>query len=334
MKTSITWAILLLAHICMATADVDRVQSRQMASSRSSYIRGWKLIWRDEFDGSRIDSKRWSYQLGNGCEYGICGWGNNEHQYYTNQSANSVVEGGRLIIKARHETGAQRERLQKYCKSRCSQKDANCKAGCDGVGFSSARLRTAGKFSVAPGSKGYSSIRVSARIKLSPGAGLWPAIWLLPEVPKARRCSGCGRYGVWASSGEIDVFEAVNGMNEALGSIHYGSAWPNNQYSTVRREIDPNVWHTVTLIWRSSMMEWYLDGQKFGEARSGGGTTNGWYSAGEGAGANSPFDERFHILINMAVGGGLTGNMPVEGAAATLVNPKSFQIDWIRVYAR
>jgi beta-glucanase (GH16 family) len=276
---------------------------------------------------------QWSYQLGNGCEYGICGWGNNEHQYYTNSSKNSAVEGGRLIVKSRHEVGSDREQLQKMCRSRCGGND-NCKAGCSGVGFSSARIRTAGKFSVAPGSKGYSTIRISARIKVSPGEGLWPAIWLLPEVPEAKRCSGCGRYGVWASSGEIDVFEAVNGMNEVMGSIHYGNPWPNNQYQTSKRQIDPNLWHTVTFIWRNSMMEWYMDGERFGEMRSGGGTQNGWYSAGAGAGANSPFDTKFHLLINMAIGGGLTGNIPAEGAAATLTDPKSFQVDWIRVYAR
>jgi len=81
-------------------------------------------------------------------------------------------------------------------------------------------------------------------------------------------------------------------------------------------------------------MQWYMDGQKFGEARSGRGTTNGWYSAGKGAGANAPFDTKFHLLINMAVGGGLTGNIPPDGAAATLRKARSFQIDWIRVYGK
>ena len=82
------------------------------------------------------------------------------------------------------------------------------------------------------------------------------------------------------------------------------------------------------------MMEWYMDGEKFGEAKSGGGTNLGWFSSGAGAGANSPFDQKFHLLINMAIGGGLTGNIPPEGAAAALVDPKSFQVDWVRVYGR
>ena len=81
-------------------------------------------------------------------------------------------------------------------------------------------------------------------------------------------------------------------------------------------------------------MEWYMDGIKFGEAKSGGGTRNGWFSSGQGAGANSPFDQKFHLLVNMAIGGGLTGNVPPEAAAATLGEPKSFQVDWIRVYGR
>ncbi len=34
-------------------------------------------VWADEFDGGALDGSRWSYQLGDGCEIGLCGWGNN-----------------------------------------------------------------------------------------------------------------------------------------------------------------------------------------------------------------------------------------------------------------
>ena len=41
-----------------------------------------KIIWIDDFlDISYLDN--WSTMTGNGAEYGIPGWGNNESQYYT-----------------------------------------------------------------------------------------------------------------------------------------------------------------------------------------------------------------------------------------------------------
>ena len=47
---------------------------------------GWKLVWHDEFSGSRIDTQKWGYDLGSGAEEGLDGWGNNELQYYTNRN--------------------------------------------------------------------------------------------------------------------------------------------------------------------------------------------------------------------------------------------------------
>ena len=43
-----------------------------------------ELLWSDEFDGgkaagcSSIDASKWDVQVGNGCQYGISGWGNDE----------------------------------------------------------------------------------------------------------------------------------------------------------------------------------------------------------------------------------------------------------------
>jgi hypothetical protein len=85
-------------------------------------------------------------------------------------------------------------------------------------------------------------------------------------------------------------------------------------------------------------MRWYLNKKWFLSTKSGCGTSNGWYSApinGVEPSSTAPFDENFHILINMAVGGHFTGNIPYSTAAATLssATPKSFEVDWIRVYA-
>jgi hypothetical protein len=57
-------------------------------------------------------------------------------------------------------------------------------------------------------------IKISARIKLEKGEGLWPAFWLLPQSGSNAKCSGCGVYGTWASSGELDIMESKNTMNK------------------------------------------------------------------------------------------------------------------------
>ena len=112
---------------------------------------GWTLSWSDEFtgpNGSSVDSSKWVLETGGG------GWGNNELEYYTKRPENVYLKDGNLIIKAVKE---------KY-------------TGPDGVTrpYTSARLKTLGKFSQAYG-------RFEARIKIPRGQGIWPAFWMLGD---------------------------------------------------------------------------------------------------------------------------------------------------------
>ena len=64
-----------------------------------------KLIWSEEFDYNGLpDSTKWSYDVGDGCPK-LCGWGNNELQYYTEKNLdNARVENGILTIEAHKQT--------------------------------------------------------------------------------------------------------------------------------------------------------------------------------------------------------------------------------------
>ena len=64
--------------------------------------------------------------------------------------------------------------------------------------YTSARIRTRGKFSVAP-TPAFPRVRIEARIRTTPGLCLWPAFWMLPEDAGSSTdtCSGCGAYGGW-----------------------------------------------------------------------------------------------------------------------------------------
>src|SRR4051812_38728946 len=61
------------------------------------------LVWSDEFnlDGAP-DASKWGYDLGDGCP-NVCGWGNNELEFYTADKKNVRVEKGQLVIEAHKE---------------------------------------------------------------------------------------------------------------------------------------------------------------------------------------------------------------------------------------
>ncbi|MEZ6126589.1 MAG: glycoside hydrolase family 16 protein [Planctomycetaceae bacterium] len=175
--------------------------------------------------------------------------------------------------------------------------------------FSSGRIRskhrgdwTYGKFEI--------------RAKLPGSQGIWPAIWMLPtdEV-----------YGGWASSGEIDILEFKGQEPGVLwGTLHYGSAWPGNAHSgttLVRKDVDfTSDFHVYGLEWESGVMRWLLDGEVWQ-------TQNKWHSSG--APFPAPFDQRFHLILNLAVGGQFLGN-----ADATTKFPAQMLVDYVRVYQR
>jgi beta-glucanase (GH16 family) len=106
---------------------------------------GWEIVWRDEFDGSELDLKNWTFDLGGG------GWGNQEWQAYTDRSENVRLENGMLVIEAREE-----------------------EATFSGRPYSSARIKTQGLHAWQYG-------RIEARLKLPYGQGIWPAFWMLGE---------------------------------------------------------------------------------------------------------------------------------------------------------
>lgn len=242
----------------------------------------YELVWSDEFNGSELDLTKWSYQIGDGCDINLCGWGNNERQYY--QSENVTVANGVMTIEAR------KERVK-------------------GSAYTSGRIRSLGKGDFTYG-------RIEARMKLPATQGLWPAFWMLPSDVV---------YGTWAASGEIDIMEAVNltgaGGNTVHGTLHYGGSWPNNVYSGDAYVPSTSVvdnFHTYAVEWEPNEIRWYVDGIHYQ-------TQTQWYS--ENGAYPAPFDQDFHILLNVAVG----GNWPGDPDSTTVL-PQQMVVDYVRVY--
>ncbi len=246
----------------------------------------WTLVWSDEFDAAQLDPEVWFFENGDGSQYGIPGWGNNELQWYLEDSAE--LRDGKLVITARRESVG-------------------------GKSYTSARINTRDRFAFRYG-------RIEASIRLPGGQGIWPAFWMLPQDDV---------YGTWAASGEIDIVEAVNlggtGGNDVFGTIHYGGEFPNNTFSTNDGGYpvtgDPTTeFHTYALEWDSAVpeMRWYVDDILYS-------TQNSWSTTA--AAFPAPFDERFYILFNVAVG----GNFPGAPDAST-VFPVEMEVDYVRVY--
>lgn len=242
------------------------------------------LSWQDEFDGGAVEPSRWTYDLGTGSQHGLTGWGNNELQFYTDRVQNASVSGGTLKITARQENYG-------------------------GQAYTSARLKTQGRFSQAGG-------RFEIRAALPTGQGLWPAIWMLPDS---------NTYGGWAASGEIDIMEARGQQPDRVaGTIHYGGAWPGNTQSGATRILPAGQtiasFHTYAVEWDTTVspaIRWYVDDVLYA-------TRTSWWSAGGAYPA--PFDKPFYLLLNLAVGGNYVGS---PNAGTTF--PATMQVDYVRV---
>jgi beta-glucanase (GH16 family) len=194
-----------------------------LTSTSASAQQCQSLVWSDEFEGSSLDLNNWEPMIGDGCSYGICGWGNNELQYYT--AENATVSHGTLKITAK------KERVK-------------------ASGYTSARLRTANM----PNSGEWTHGRFEARIKLPVGAGLWPAFWMLPTDPDVGWPMS-GEIDIMESKGQASML--------ASGTIHYGDPWPDNRWSGGHILSQPGKWsdnfHTYAVEWSPYEIRWYLD---------------------------------------------------------------------------
>lgn len=250
----------------------------------------WSLTFSDEFDGVSLDSSKWKPQIGDGTEYGIKGWGNNEQQYY--RAENATVGDGALTITAKKE----------------SYGESN---------YTSARLRTttdsSSLFSQAYG-------KFEARMKLPEGQGMWPAFWMLPDSNTV--------YGNWPTSGEIDIMEAKGRILDSIGgALHYGN--PGHMYISKDYELpdggEISDYHIYGIEWEPTGIRWYVDDVLYLK-------TNNWVSQ---SASNplaysfpAPFDQPFHMLLNLAVGGNFDGNLEpdVDFTSAEM------KVDYVRAY--
>lgn len=245
--------------------------------------KGWKLVWSDEFNDptpdGRPDPLNWSYELGNS------GFGNQELQNYTDRAENAcygTYDGeGCLVISA-------------------------LKDNYDGITYSSARLKTEGKYEFKYG-------RFEARMVLPYGPGLWPAFWLL---------GGDYQENEWPACGEIDIMEnkgyQPNIVSSALHMPGYsGGSCLTQTFGYEHRRFDTG-FHVFAAEWDESGISFIVDGVTYKRIEKSDAPEGQWV-----------FDHPFFIILNVAVGGTFGGN-PVD---ATYF-PQHMYVDYVRVYQR
>ena len=187
----------------------------------------WKIIWADEFDGTAVDTTKWTYDFGN------WGWGNFELQYYTdNREENARIEDGNLIIEARKNDMGQE--------------------------WTSARLTTRGKISFLYG-------RIEFRAQVPAGKGNWAAAWTLGnEYVDELSWPYCGEIDIMESVGyEVDD-ETLDGI--AHCTVHTPAYYfkINNQISSVRDvENIAGDYHTYAVEWSPTEIRGFVDGEEY-----------------------------------------------------------------------
>lgn len=266
---------------------------------------GWEMIWHDEFNGNSVDNSKWSNQTGfllKEDDITTAGWGNNELEYYTDSDENTSIEDGKL----------------KLTMLKDPKEFSDTKGNTATALYSSGKLISQNKFSVKYG-------RVDFRAKVPAGKGIWPALWMMPND---------NIYGVWASSGEIDVFEGRGRTPElAFGTLHYGATWPGNRSTGDKLNMvaDGNVksdmteWHVYSLVWEEGNLKIYCDGKCYFKC-----TNETWYSGGARGNKNAPFDQRFYLIMNLAAGGAFDGNIkPGDDFSQA-----DMYVDYVRVYQK
>lgn len=251
------------------------------ASSTSAASQYTTLVRSDEFNGpagAAPSASLWIHDVG-------AHPGDGEQETYTQSTANTSLDGhGHLAIVARQQTTA----------------------GPDGVTepYTSGRIETLGLFSIKYG-------LVEARMQIPPGAGLWPAFWMLGD-----NITSVG----WPSCGEIDVMETIDqDPFTVYGTIHGPSGdW---QYQVGYTDVSSTSlaagFHTYGVKWSPNSVAWMLDGKVYATATP----------ANLAPGDPWVFNQPFHLVLNLAVG----GNWPGSPTVATQF-PATLLVDWVRVY--
>lgn len=171
----------------------------------------------------------------------------------------------------------------------------------EGALYTSTRMKTQGLQEFTYG-------RIDVRAKLPSGGGTWPAIWTLgSNITEVS----------WPACGEIDIMEHVgNNQNEILHAIHTPSSFGNtvNKDSSIVATASTN-FHVYSINWSQDQISFLVDDEIIYTYNPANKTDENW-----------PFYQDQFIILNIAIGGTLGGNVDSDFMESTM------EIDYVRVY--
>jgi len=182
----------------------------------------YSLVWEDNFDGTSVNPAKWQFQVGTGCP-SLCGWGNNELQYY--RSENATVAGGLLTITAKQQSFG-------------------------GMAYTSSRLRSQGLADFTYG-------KIEMRAKLPIGRGLWPAFWMLPTNSPYGNWPVSGEIDIMEYVGQ-QPSQMFGTLHYGNPNQIYSSSATSLASGTFNDDF-----HTFAIEWEPNRIRWLLDGVQY-----------------------------------------------------------------------
>jgi beta-glucanase (GH16 family) len=247
-----------------------------------------KVVFFDDFSGNKLDRSKWNAEI-TGMHV------NNELQAYVDSSATIYLENNALVLRPVFSSGFTTKDGQKF-------------------DFISGRINTKSKFDFKYGT-------AEARIKVTDGAGLWPAWWMLGN-------------GVWPETGELDIMEYVGEKDWASAAVHgpgYSGETPFVNRLYFSKNNDVTQWHIYALDWTPDSLIFKYDGVPIFRVTK---TMAAFY--GKWA-----FDNNKYLILNFALGGIYPAKIngiqrPYYGLASSTLeqiknNKTKMWIDWVRV---
>jgi len=186
----------------------------------------WRLVWSDEFDGTTLDTTKWSIDVD------AKGGGNGELQYYTARPENVRVEDGNLVLTAIKEDYTGDDGQKRH--------------------YTSGKVNTRGHADWKYG-------RMEARIKMPKGQGLWPAFWMMPSEDKYGGWAKSGEIDIAEVIGQRPniVYGTLHYHDSWPRNQHTGDKFtlPSGDLS--------DDYHVYAIEWEPGVMRWYLDGNLY-----------------------------------------------------------------------
>jgi hypothetical protein len=292
----------LASALLLAAGSLAGVTVATLATGTSSALAdavppapsGWTTVFGDNFSGAAGSAPSSANWF-----YDIgTGFGTGETEHTTNSTSNVFLDGnGHLVLKAIDNAGS----------------------------WTSARIEsTRDDFQAPPGGE----LEMTASIEQpnpASGLGYWPAFWSLGSPMRAG--------GGWPTSGEIDMMEDVNGLNEASQTLHDAANSPGHALIACPAAGSgcQTGYHTYSVIvdrtnTSAESLEFLMDGTVESTITEASVGTTAWQEA---------IDHGFFIIFDLAMGGNYpNGICNCTTPTSSTTSGASMSVAYVAVYEK